>query len=135
MQPVVDLQAFILQVRDIRAGETAGYGARWKAPSRRRLATIGIGYADGLPRSASCGDIGAEVFAGGAYCPVVGRISMDLSLIDITEADPLQRGDRVEILGENISVDDLGSWAGTIGYEILTSLGRRYKRVYRGEAS
>jgi alanine racemase len=135
MQPVVELQAFILQVRDVRAGETAGYGARWRAPSRRRLATVGIGYADGLLRSASCGDIGADVYAGGAYCPVVGRISMDLSLIDITEAGALQRGDRVEILGEHISVDDLGSWAGTIGYEVLTSLGRRYKRVYVGEVA
>jgi alanine racemase len=134
MRAVVSLEAFILQVRDIRAGEAAGYNARWTAPSRRRLATIGLGYADGLLRSASCGDIGAAVFAGGAYCPVVGRISMDLSIVDITDAAPLKRGDRVEVLGDNISVDDLGAWAGTIGYEILTDLGRRHKRLYLGEA-
>jgi alanine racemase len=134
MRAVVALDAFILQVRDIRAGEAAGYNARWTAPSRRRLATIGIGYADGFLRAGSCGDIGVEVFAGGAWCPVVGRISMDLSIIDITDAKPLQRGDRVEILGEDISVDDLGAWASTIGYEILTDLGRRHKRVYVGEA-
>ncbi|MCW2316911.1 alanine racemase [Rhodoblastus acidophilus] len=132
MRRVVSLEAFILQVRDIRAGEAAGYNARWTAPSRRRLATIGLGYADGFLRSASCGEIGAEVFAGGAFCPVVGRISMDLSIIDITEAAPLQRGDRVEILGDAICIDDLGRWSGTIGYEILTDLGRRHKRVYVG---
>ncbi|MCW2273952.1 alanine racemase [Rhodoblastus acidophilus] len=134
MRSVVSLDAVILQVRDVRAGETAGYGARWTAHSRRRLATIGLGYADGFPRSASCGAIGAEVFAGGTYCPVVGRISMDLSIVDITDAKPLKRGDRVEVLGDNISVDDLGAWAGTIGYEVLTNLGRRYRRVYQGEA-
>jgi len=133
MKSVVSLDAFILQIRDVRAGETAGYNARWTAPSRRRLATIGIGYADGFLRSASCGPIGADVFAGGTYCPVVGRISMDLSIVDITEAKPLKRGDRVEVLGDNISVDDLGAWAGTIGYELLTNLGRRYRRVYLGE--
>ncbi|MCW2282880.1 alanine racemase [Rhodoblastus acidophilus] len=134
MKKVVSLDALILQVRDIRAGETAGYNARWTAHARRRLATIGLGYADGFPRSASCGAVGAEVFAGGVYCPVVGRISMDLSIVDITDAAPLKRGDRVEVLGDNISVDDLGAWAGTIGYEVLTNLGRRYRRVYVGEA-
>ncbi len=134
MRRVVALEAVVLQVRDIAAGETAGYNARWTAPSRRRLATIGLGYADGFPRGASCGDIGAEVMASGHMCPVVGRVSMDLSIVDVTEAGPVKRGDRIEILGENISVDDLGAWAGTIGYEILTNLGRRYNRVYRGEA-
>jgi alanine racemase len=133
MKKVVSLDAFILQVREVRAGEAAGYNARWTAPSRRRLATIGLGYADGFPRSASCAEIGAEVFCGDAYCPVVGRISMDLSIVDITDAAPLARGDRVEILGEHISVDDLGGWAGTIGYEILTNLGRRHRRAYLGE--
>jgi alanine racemase len=132
MSPVVSLDAVILQVRDIPGGETAGYNARWTAPGRRKLATINIGYADGFLRSGSGGDIGVEVFAGGHYCPVVGRISMDLSIIDITEADPLQRGDRVEILGENIGLDQLAAQASTIGYEILTDLGARYKRVYSG---
>jgi alanine racemase len=130
MRSVVSLHAMILQVREVQAGETAGYNARWTAPGRRKLATIGIGYADGFLRSGSIGDVGVEVFAGGRACPVVGRISMDLSIVDITEADALQRGDRVEILGENIGVDDLASRAGTIGYEILTGLGRRYKRIY-----
>jgi alanine racemase len=78
--------------------------------------------------------VGVEIFAGGRFCPVVGRISMDLSIIDITDADPLKRGDRIEILGETISVDELATQAGTIGYEILTDLGRRFKRIYIGGA-
>ncbi len=135
MRRVVGLAAAILQVREIAGGETAGYNAIWTAPSRRKLATINIGYADGFLRSGSGGDLGVEVYAGGRYCPVVGRISMDLSIIDISEADPLQRGDRVEILGPKIGIDDLAAQAGTIGYEILTDLGRRYFRAYHGEAA
>lgn len=135
MRRVVGLTAAVLQVRDIQAGDTAGYNARWTAPSRRKLATINIGYADGFLRSGSAGEIGVTVFAGGVFCPVVGRISMDLSIIDISEAQPLSRGDRVEILGPHISVDDLATEAGTIGYEILTGLGKRYARKYIGEAS
>lgn len=131
MRRVVGLTAVILQAREIAGGETAGYNAIWTAPSRRKLATINLGYADGFLRSGSGGPLGVEVFAGGRYCPVVGRISMDLSIIDISEANPLARGDRVEILGENIGIDELAAQAGTIGYEILTDLGRRHHREYR----
>jgi alanine racemase len=132
MRRVVGLQASVLQVREIPAGETAGYNGRWTAPSRRKLATLNIGYADGFLRSGSEGEISAHVFAGGTFCPVAGRISMDLSIIDISEAQPLSRGDRVEILGPHIGVDDLATEAGTIGYEILTGLGKRYHREYVG---
>jgi alanine racemase len=132
MRSVVSLEAVVLQVRDIPGGETAGYNARWAAPSRRKLATINLGYADGFLRSGSCGAVGVEIFAGDRFCPVVGRISMDLSIVDITDAEPIRRGDRIEILGKTISVDDLAAQAGTIGYEILTDLGRRFKRIYTG---
>jgi alanine racemase len=130
MRRVVGLTAVVLQVRDVPAGETVGYNARWTAPSRRRLATIGLGYADGFLRSGSDGDIGVEVFAAGHYCPVVGRISMDLSIVDISETGLLRRGDRVEILGPNIGIDALAVESGTIGYEILTRLGQRFRREY-----
>jgi alanine racemase len=130
MRRVVGLSSLVLQVRDVAAGETAGYNARWTAPSRRRLATINLGYADGFPRSGSEGLIAAEVFAAGHYCPIVGRISMDLSIIDVSETGPLRRGDRVEILGPNISIDGLAAESGTIGYEILTRLGARFRREY-----
>ena len=130
MRRVVELHAAVLQVRDVEAGETAGYNARWTAPSRRRLATLNLGYADGFPRSGAEAPPGVQVFAGGKFCPVVGRISMDLSIIDISDAGPLQRGDRVEILGPHISVDELAKRSGAIGYEILTRLGPRFRREY-----
>ncbi len=130
MRRVVELYTEVLQVRDVAAGETAGYNARWTAPSRRRLATINLGYADGFLRSGSDASPGVHVFAGGQFCPVVGRISMDLAIVDISETDPLQRGDSVEILGPHIPVDALAKQSGTIGYEILTRLGPRFRRDY-----
>lgn len=130
MAPVVELSALVLQLREVAAGETVGYNARWTAPSRRRLATIGLGYADGFLRSASNEAIGAEVHVGGHYCPVVGRISMDLSIVDISETGPVKRGDRVEVLGPHVAIDDLAARAGTIGYEVLTRLGPRFYRDY-----
>jgi alanine racemase len=130
MRRVVALSAVVLQVRDVSAGETVGYNARWTAPSRRRLATIGLGYADGFLRSGSEGTLSVEVYAGGHYCPVVGRISMDLSIVDISETGPIRRGDRVEVMGPNISVDTLATESGTIGYEVLTRLGPRFRRDY-----
>ncbi len=132
MAHVARLEAKILGLRTIEAGESAGYNAIWTASSRRRLATIGVGYADGFPRNATGPGSrkGAQAFVGGVYCPIVGRVSMDLSIVDVTEVKGLKRGDRVELLGPHIGVDDLAASARTIGYEILTNLGRRYKRVY-----
>ncbi|MGO8737807.1 alanine racemase [Rhodoblastus sp.] len=130
MRPVVALFAEILQIREVEAGETVGYNGRWTAPSRRRLATLNLGYADGFLRGGGEVSPGAQAFAAGHFCPVVGRISMDLAIIDISDAGPLQRGDRVEILGPHISIDDLARRSGTIGYEILTRLGARFRREY-----
>jgi alanine racemase len=130
MRGVVELHAEILQVREVAGGETAGYNARWTAPSRRRLATLNLGYADGFLRSGAETPGSVRVFAAGHFCPVVGRISMDLSIIDISEAGALQRGDRVEILGPHVPIDDLARRSGTIGYEILTRLGHRFRRDY-----
>lgn len=131
MLPVVDLQAHILQVRDVPAGATAGYNARWIAPRPSRLATLPIGYADGLPMGASgLGEDGAPVFVGDRPCPIVGRISMDLTVIDVTDAPQARPGTKVEILGRRVSVDEFAARAGTIGYQVLTSLGRRHRRHY-----
>ena len=140
MAPVVRLQARVIQTREVEAGASVGYNSTWSAPGPRRLATIGVGYADGLLRAASgpAGQQGAVVFAGApgreTPCPVVGRISMDLTVIDVSDApaDAVAPGSLVEILGRCAGVDDLAARAGTIGYEILTGLGRRYARVYRG---
>ena len=138
MKPVVSLVARILQLRTVPAGASAGYNARWTASRQSRLATIGIGYADGLPIGASgIGGRGAKVHFEGLPCPIVGRVSMDFSIVDVTDVpvSKLAPGAYVELLGHNIDVDELGRLAGTIGYEILTNLGRRYRRDYIGSGA
>ena len=139
MRPVATLRAPIIQLREIAAGETVGYNAQWTARRPTRLATIGVGYADGLPRNLMATDArpGGEAMVAGVRCPFAGRVSMDLIVIDVTDAprDRVAPGVMVELLGEHITVDDMGVRAGTIGYEILTGLGRRYRRVYTGGAA
>jgi alanine racemase len=136
MQPVVDLKARIVQVRDVERGDTVGYGGTWTARRPSRIAIISAGYADGYFRAASSNDgtRGADVIIAGKRCPIAGRISMDLIAADITELPPktVRRGHWATLLGEGISVDELAHHFGTIGYEVLTSLGRRYARIYKG---
>jgi alanine racemase len=130
MRPVVRLLARILQVREAAAGESVGYGATRQLERPTRIATIAAGYADGLLRSLSNQ---GRALAGGTTVPIVGRVSMDLITLDVTAADPaaVEPGSLVELIGAAHTVDDLATEAGTIGYEILTSLGRRYHRVWR----
>jgi alanine racemase len=136
MRPVVHLYAAILQVRDVKAGESVGYGATWTADRDSRIAIVAAGYGDGLPRSLSSPARGgpAHAFLGGQFAPIVGRISMDLLAIDVTDvpASFARRGVRAELIGDHVTVDDMARWAGTIPYEILTSLGSRYSRLYSG---
>ena len=135
MQPVVEVKARVVQVRNVPKGETVGYGATWTARRPTRLAIVSAGYADGYFRAAGGVDgvRTAEAIAGGVRCPIAGRISMDLMAIDVTDvAAPVRRGQMVTLLGEGITVDELAHHFGTIGYEVLTSLGERYQRVYRG---
>jgi alanine racemase len=128
MRPVVALEGKILQIRDVDLGMTVGYGATHQFRGRSRLAVIGMGYADGIFRS--LGNRGA-VFVAGERASIVGRISMDLMTADIGHlSSSAQVGDAVEIIGPHQSVDDLARDAGTIGYEILTALGSRYRRRY-----
>jgi len=136
MQPVVDLKARIVQVRNVERGESVGYGGTWTARRPTRLAIVSAGYADGYFRAASANDgtRGAEVIVAGKRCPIAGRISMDLTAVDITDLPPnaARRGHMVTLIGEGITVDELAHHFGTIGYEVLTSLGRRYARIYKG---
>jgi alanine racemase len=136
MRPVVSLDAPILRVRHVKAGATVGYNATWIAKRDSVLAAIGVGYADGLLRSASGshGARGGEAIIAGTRCPFVGRVSMDITIIDASDApgDTVKPGAPARLVGPEITVDDLAERAGTIGYEILTSLGRRYHRVYTG---
>ena len=134
MRPVVSLSIAIQQTRWIEAGETCGYNAQWTAKRRTRLATLLAGYADGLPRGAGATDLkpGAEVAIAGRRCPLVGRISMDLCVADVTDLpeDAVRAGDRAEFFGSSVDLDDFANRSGTIGYQVLTSLGPRYRREY-----
>jgi len=135
MQRVVTLEARIVAVRHVAAGASVGYDAGWTAARPSRIATLGVGYADGIPVGASATPEkpGGVAIMKGVRCPFVGRVSMDFVTLDVTDVPGAQRGDWAEILGENISVDDCAARAGTIGYEILTRLGARYCRRYVGE--
>src|SRR5271170_3954653 len=134
MRPVVTLAVAIQQTRWIEAGETCGYNAQWTARRRTRLATLLAGYADGLPRGAGATDLnpGAEVAVAGRHCPLVGRVSMDLSIVDVTDLpeDAARPGERVEFFGSSVDLDDFATRSGTIGYQVLTTLGPRYERRY-----
>ncbi|HTJ57827.1 MAG TPA: alanine racemase [Devosiaceae bacterium] len=135
MARVVTLEAPILQVKEARTGESVGYGASYTLSRDSRLAILGIGYADGLFRSLSGTNShqGGKVAIGGRVLPIVGRVSMDLTTVDITDLGghvPVP-GDMAEILGPSISADDQADACSTIGYEILTSLRLgRYQRRY-----
>jgi alanine racemase len=140
MKPVVGLEARIVQLRWVEADHSVGYNGRWLALEKRRIATLSVGYADGYPRAASArGKSGDELLSGmalvaGRTCPFAGNVSMDLITIDVTDVpeNQVQRGDTVTLIGENLTVDEVGRRAGTIGYEILTNLGSRYARTYGG---
>lgn len=128
MQPVVSLSAPVIQVRPVKAGESAGYGPDYIFKKDALLATIGIGYADGILRSLC--DRGRFYF-NNRPCPIRGRISMDLTVIEISEdMRPPKPGDQVEILGKNQDLDALAADAGTISYEILTMLGKQLQKCY-----
>ena len=138
MRPVVGLESRIIQVREVETGTQVGYNGRWTAKRKSRLATICLGYADGYPRNASWNrhhSTGRLVRSSMAVvtCPFVGTVSMDLVIIDVTEVCPrpsVKRGDPVTLIGGALDLDTVGAGAKTIGYEILTSLGRRHARRY-----
>ncbi|MCM2473992.1 alanine racemase [Rhizobium sp. CG5] len=140
MRPVVKAEARILQVRQAKAGETVSYGATHGLARDSRLAVASVGYADGYLRSLSgsgvplrgTGIAGAHGFIAGHLVPIVGRVTMDLTIFDVTDlpASAVSPGDYIELFGPNLPVDDVARSAGTIGYEMLTGLGLRYERHY-----
>jgi len=127
LQPVCSLKTVILQIKNVKSGETIGYNRSGKVARDSRIAIIPIGYADGFDRRLGNGN--GEVFINGKRARTIGNICMDLSMIDITEIDA-QEGDNVEIFGKNISVSEVAEWMKTIPYEVLTNVSRRVKRVY-----
>lgn len=126
-EAVVHLDLPVIQIRDVEAGETVGYSNTWTAQRPSRVATVAAGYADGLIRAMGAS---AVTFAGDEVCPIIGRVSMDLITVDVTDlsTEPVF----LTLLNDRQTVDDLAEAAGTIGYEILTSIGARYKRRYIG---
>lgn len=127
-RPVVTLTAPILQIRHVHHGDSTGYGATWKSHDDRTLATLGLGYADGFLRAASNKGYGV---IRGEKRPVLGRVSMDLIMLDVTGLD-VAPGDEVEFLGASISIAEQAEAMATIDYEILTRLGPRIQRSYAG---
>lgn len=124
-KPVVRADIPVIQTRIVNTGEVVGYGGEWTASCQRKVATISAGYADGIFRMLGNR---AVLCANGTACPIVGRISMDLITVDVTDLS--EEVDYLQLLGDSQTVDQLAHEAGTIGHEVLTSLGRRYRRRY-----
>ncbi|MGV6819075.1 MAG: alanine racemase [Parvularcula sp.] len=128
LAPVATLSAPVLQLRSVEAGTTLGYNGIWTAKRPSHIATLAIGYADGLQRA--LGNRGQAV-VNGQQCPIVGAVSMDLTAIDVTDCDqPPSIGQHAEVYGETILIDDQAAAAGTIGYELLSTIGPRVERRY-----
>jgi alanine racemase len=125
VQPVATLHAPILQTKDLRPGDAVGYGATFVADAPMRIAIVGAGYADGIPRRWR-----GRGWVLGRACSVIGRISMDLSVFDVTHIPGVSPGDAMELFGANLSVDEMAEDADTIAYEVLVRVGGRVKRVY-----
>lgn len=134
LQPVAHLHAPIIQLRTLSRGDSVGYGASYVAPGPRTVATLACGYADGVLRAGSSrGDRrGGYGWLNGVITPILGRVSMDLIVVDVTEVESAKLGDRVELLGAHVPVDDVAAAANTISYEILTRLSDRCIREVVG---
>lgn len=140
MRPVVKAEARILQIRDAKAGETVSYGGTVTLARDTRIAIAGAGYADGFHRSMSGTGIplrdavpsGGEGAVNGRRVPVLGRVTMDMTMFDVTDLPDgsVREGDWIELFGPTIALDDAAAAAGTIGYEVLTALGRRATRLW-----
>lgn len=128
LKPGLTLTAPVLSVHSGGAGETVGYGATRALDHDTTLATVALGYADGLPRSASNSGFGV---LGGVRCPILGRISMDLTTLNVTGAKEWARpGARIEFIGAAANLEEQADCAGTLGYELITGLGARVERIY-----
>ncbi|NTF41475.1 alanine racemase [Rhizobium rhizogenes] len=143
MRPVATAEARVIQTRSVRAGETVGYGRALQLTRESRLAIVSAGYADGYMRSQSSAGVplrqtgiaGGHGYIAGHKVPVAGRITMDLTIFDVTDLPEnlVRAGDYIELFGNNVLLDDAARAAGTIGYEMLTSMGLRHERRYISE--
>ncbi|NIA27346.1 MAG: alanine racemase [Desulfobulbaceae bacterium] len=127
LRPAMTLRSEIIAIREIAAGAAVGYGAHWQAPRPSRIATVACGYADGYPRHAPNG---TPTLVNGHVAPLVGAVSMDMITVDLTEHENVVVGDSVELWGRGVSVNDVATRSGTIGYELLTGVTQRVPRKY-----
>lgn len=127
LQPAMTLRSEIIAIRAVPQGDSVGYGARWTAARPSFIATVAIGYADGYPRHAPNG---TPTLVNGKRAPLVGTVSMDAITVDLTEHDSVAVGDRVELWGPGIAVNEVAVAAGTIGYQLLTGVSSRVPRSY-----
>jgi alanine racemase len=128
LRPALSLRAAVTQVKEVPAGAAVGYARTWVAPRATRVATIAVGYGDGVLRRRSNR---GEVVIRGRRAPLIGRVSMDQVTADVGEVPGVRAGDWATLIGEGITADEVADWSGTIAYEVLTSIGRRVERVYR----
>lgn len=127
LRPAMTLQSEVIAIREIPAGDSVGYGARWTAARPSVIATVAVGYADGYPRHATDG---TPVFIGGKIAPLVGTVSMDMITVDVTDHPGVSIGDPVELWGSNLSVTEVAKHAGMISYELLAGVTSRVPRIY-----
>jgi alanine racemase len=130
LRPALALRALVTRVADVAPGQSVGYGRAWVAERRSRIATVAIGYEDGVMRSR--GNRGSVVLRG-RRAPLVGRVSMDAIAVDVSEVPDVRSGEVVTLIGDGITAAEVAEWSGTISHEILTSLGNRVTRKYTGE--
>ncbi|MEO7962067.1 MAG: alanine racemase C-terminal domain-containing protein, partial [Ginsengibacter sp.] len=128
LQNVTTLATTISQMKNVKAGESVGYGRNALLAKDSIVATVRIGYADGYPRTLGNGM--GKMLIKGRQVSVIGNVCMDMTMLDITGIDGINEGDSVEVFGENLPITDLAFWAGTIPYEIMTGISQRVKRVY-----
>ena len=127
LQAVMTLRSAIISLREIAVGESVGYAASWTAARPSKIATVAMGYGDGYPRQAPSG---SPVLVNGVRVSLVGRVSMDMVTLDVTDLDSVALGDEVIFWGESLSANEVAEHAGTIGYEVLTRMPMRTPRVY-----
>ena len=130
-QPALSFRSVVTHVKTVEPGTTVGYGATWRAPEKRLVATVAIGYADGVHRARSNR---GDVLVRGRRAPLIGVVSMDAITLDVTDVPEVQAGDVATLIGadgdERITAEEVGEWSGTISYEVLTSIGPRVERRY-----
>ena len=128
LKPAMRFESEVISLREVEVGESVGYGESWTAERSSKIATIAVGYADGYPKQAQNG---TPVFIGGQKAPLVGAVSMDLITVDVTDVESVKIGDKVELWGENLCANEVASFSGTIGYDLICGISSRVIRTYQ----